>query len=96
MIHFEGFDCPVQIEKYESGYNAIRLVDDKDGDTVAIASVNIPDLQPDEVGIKNYSENEGVYDVLLNAGIITPSHREVQQGWITIPVCKLTNDYKIN
>ena len=95
MVEFAGFKCEVQVEKYQSGYKAIRLIDQEDGQSVVIATVNLEELDSDEVAIKNYSENEGVYDALLEAGVITPKHREVSTGYVTVPVCKLTNDYKI-
>lgn len=95
MIIFNDFKCEIQIEKYHNGNKVIRLVDAEDGMPVAVATTNVEGLELDEVAIKNYSENEGVYDALLEAGVITPKHREVSTGYVTVPVCKLTNDYKI-
>jgi hypothetical protein len=95
MVEFAGFKCEVQVEKYQSGYKAIRLVDQEDGQSVVIATVNLDELDSDEIAIKDYSENEGVYDALLDAGVIFPKHRELSTGFVTVPVCKLTNDYTI-
>jgi hypothetical protein len=43
------------------------LTDKETSEDVLIASVNLPDwgLRPNEIAIKNYSENEGVLDVLI-------------------------------
>lgn len=95
MVEFAGFKCLVQVEKYQSGYKAIRLIDGEDGQSVVIATVNLEELDSDEVAIKDYSENEGVYDALLNAGVIHPKHRELKSGFISAPICRLTEDYTI-
>ena len=62
---------------------------------VAVATLNVNGLELDEVAIKNYSENEGVYDALLEAGVIFPKHRELSTGYVTVPVCKLTEYYTL-
>ena len=95
MVEFAGFKCDVMIQKYGTGNPAVRLLDAEDGMPVATATTNIDGLDSDEVAIKDYSENEGVYDALLNAGVITPKHRELSTGYVTVPVCKLTEDYTI-
>lgn len=95
MVEFAGFKCEVQVEKYQSGYKAIRLIDQEDGQSVVIATTNLEELDSDEVAIKDYSENEGIYDALLEANVIFPKHRELSTGYITVPVCRLTENYKI-
>ncbi len=95
MIEFAGFKCEVIIQKYGTGNPALRLIDIEDGMPVATATVNLDGLDSDEIAIKDYSENEGVYNALLNANIITPKHRELSTGYVTVPVCKLTNNYTI-
>ena len=58
---------------------------------VLIATVNIPteELKDDEVIIKNYSENEGVLDVLVRAGVVSEPIRTIETGHVTVPVVKL-------
>jgi len=60
-------------------------------ETACIATINLPDedLEADEVIIKDYSENEGIYDCMLEAGHIAPASRYVKSGFITAPVSKL-------
>ena len=95
MVEFAGFKCEVMIQKYGTGNLAVRLLDLEDGMPVVVATTNMDGLDSDEIAIKNYSENEGVYDALLKAGVITPKHREISTGYVTVPVCKLTEDYTI-
>jgi hypothetical protein len=53
--------------------------------------VNIPGtvLEKDEVIIKNYSENEGVLEFLIENGIVSKPLRTVSSGWVTCPIVKL-------
>jgi hypothetical protein len=63
-----------------------------DSEVILVATVNVPSepIQPKEVIIKDYSENEGILLVLYNAGIIDQPHRTTEQGF---PVCML-RDYE--
>ena len=41
------------------------------------------------VAIKNWSENEGILNILIREGVVsTPSHF-IKSGFVDIPVCKL-------
>jgi hypothetical protein len=75
--------------KYANGHNNIQMIDAEDGMPYAVASISVPGLTEDEVGIKNYSENEGVLAFLIENNIVEQPHRFVQSGYVTIPVCKL-------
>jgi hypothetical protein len=46
-------------------------------------------LAENEVAIKNYSENTGMLAFLVENEIVEPPHREINNGFIIIPVCKL-------
>jgi hypothetical protein len=68
--------------KYSNGRTAIQLIDTYDNEPVCTASVNVEaPLNHDEVVIKNYSENEGVYEALLEAGIINEAHAQITVGY---------------
>ena len=94
MIQFSSYICEIQVEKYMHGGTVIILVDADDGSTVAVATVNIDGLGPNEVAIKDYSENDGMYQTLIDAKVIKPMHREVTQGFVTLPVCMLKKNYR--
>lgn len=76
---------------YANGRKAIRIVDVEDGAAVMTATVNVPNeyLLPDEVVIKNYSENEGCLSFLVANGVVSPALRWVDHG---MPVVKLLVD----
>ncbi len=78
--------------RYANGRKAIRLLDSDDGSLVAVATVNVPDVElgDDEVLIKNYSENEGVLDSLVDAGLIDEAYGLAKTGFVVAHRCKLT------
>ena len=88
-VQFIGYDCDVIVHHYNNGRKALVLT--SAGEVVAYATVNLPNdpVDDDEVIIKDYSENEGMYDALLKAKIIGPALRRISTGFITCPVCKL-------
>ncbi len=89
---FLGTTCVVRFARYrDTGHVAIRL-EDPEGMPFATATVNAPDvfLEGDEVLIKNWSENEGILDALVRAGIVKVTPMRVTVGRAVAPVCKLT------
>ena len=90
QVVFAGFTCNVSRAKYANGQNALTLVDSEDGQAIATASVCMPNEQcaDDEVFIKDYSENEGVLNALVDAGYIIPFDT-VSTGFVIISKCKL-------
>lgn len=100
-VQFRNWLCTVSFAKYGNGRTAIRLMNaetlNDDGFDyppntmpIATATVNIPDypdLKDDEVIIKDYSENEGMLNALVNAGIVSKPF--ARAGFILAPVCRL-------
>jgi hypothetical protein len=96
-VKFLGIDCTVIKDKYSNnGRIALELVAAKDtqdmckGEPMCMASINLPEvaLAPDEVIIKDYSENEGILKLLLRAKVVKCTGRLAQTGFVTAPVCK--------
>ena len=89
---YQTYDCQLVFDKYRNGQTAIELRDDSypfEG-PVAVATVSLDESwNKDEVFIKNYSENEGMLNSLINAGIISNPVRYISSGYVMIPVCKL-------
>jgi hypothetical protein len=74
---------------YLDGNIALRILSD-DGELVATASVNTDEILPSGyIAIKDYSENEGILDALLDEGIISHPIRWIASGYVKIPVCKI-------
>lgn len=79
----------LQSRNYTSGNVRIDLIDACDHCPYMSVTVNVDGLDENEVAIKNYSENEGILDVLVNEGIVKPPHRHVKSGFVLIPICEL-------
>ena len=91
-VRFLGEECTIDIARYGGGMPSISLTC-SDGEPMAKATVNIPDAwtreEPPIVFIKNYSENDGIMEVLQHAGIIGPSLWKVPIGFVAADACKL-------
>lgn len=84
------YDVLLKFSNYVGGQNRIDLIDSEDGFPVAVASVSIEeDLKENEVAIKDYSENEGVLDFLMEEGIVSRPIRYFKSGYAKIPICNL-------
>ena len=101
-IKFKKWDCKLNFHEYTNHRTALVLtnaVDMKEDDMVwpvgtqqiAVASVNLPDvpLDSDEIAIKDYGENEGLLECLIDNKVVTEPIRFIQQGYVSIPICKL-------
>lgn len=91
MIRYKKWDCNVLFHTYrDNGNTAIQLVDARDGQPVVTASVNlVTKLPEDQVYIKDYSENEGVLEALVEGGIISPPIAYAETGFVNVPRCKI-------
>lgn len=96
---FNTYVCDLVYSKYIINQRiSLTLVDHIDKVPVVIATVNIPDinLNYNEVAIKNWAENEGILETLINAGIITKPHKQVQiSKFATADICFLTDGLEI-
>jgi hypothetical protein len=74
-VKFKNWKCNIKTGFYKNGFKAITLIDAKDGDAIAVATVNLetPEAKvtsKDHVYIKDYSENTGMVVALKEAGVI--------------------------
>jgi hypothetical protein len=91
-------NCEVyfQLHRYVVGAVAIAMVDAATGEPVAKVTVNIPgvELGDDEILVKDYAENEGMLDWLLESGLVEHTGRAVSTGHVTVSVVRLTDRFK--
>ena len=85
------YELSLTFAKYANGQTAIKLWDLTDGFPYATASVCVEDhlLKEDEVAIKDYSENEGLLEALIEAEVVEHPHAFIQSSHVKIPICKL-------
>lgn len=93
-LFFRGEYYDVKLERYEVGGRPAIVLYDKDGYASLVATINIPEivLPPDHAIIKNYSENEGIYEALVEAGIVEPMFSWVNVGFVQAPVVRVRMD----
>lgn len=90
---YKGYKCELQFAKYFNGNTAIQLIDKEDGSPVAVATVNGEDNPPEGVvGIKDWSENEGMVNALIEANVIEQELQFLEPtGFVVIKYYKLTD-----
>lgn len=85
MIKFKDYKCDIVIQTYANGGKRISLREIDTGDPIVVATSWIEGLDKDEVAIKDYSENEGILDVLISHNVIHRPHRTLGM----FPISKL-------
>lgn len=94
---YKAYQVYLKYDRYRSnGRTCIELLEAKTHEPVLVATVNIDNyhpLQPGEVIIKDYSENEGVLDFLIANGIVSRPKTWIATGWVTVPVCDLLKSH---
>lgn len=101
-VAFLGIDCEVEKITYPANkQTALQLYaadtsnnHDKGlqpGEPVMTATSCLVDypFEEGETAIKNYSENEGILDVLVNANIVSLTGKFAYSGYCEFPVVKL-------
>ena len=96
QVKFKEWLCTVEKSAYGNGRTALILRDAQDGGQVAVATVNLPGVSagPDEVFIKDYSENEGMYAALEQAGVVQPTGENVPSGSVGVVRARLMPPYR--
>lgn len=87
-MNYEQYKAVVIRSKYVNNDNlALMLIDEKDGSLITKITVNTEEKLPEGFGyVKNYSENEGIMEVLQEEGLIKEVLGYKQMGWVTVPL----------
>ena len=88
QIVFRKKKLVLDYARYKNDRLCITLLEAKSGDEWYVATVNLPDVElgQDEVIIKDYSENEGIFKALVDAGVIVDTGKRVKSGYVSCPV----------
>lgn len=89
-VRFYGENCGVYIGRYANGQTLLTL-SCEDCLPMATASVSIPEYSHGcgRVFIKNWSENQGILEALVEAGIVEDTGEKVPTGFAEAHVCRL-------
>lgn len=84
---------PVNIKMgtYNNRRPSLQLIDVIDNVPFMTATINVPlaDVEGDLVVIKDYSENTGVYDWLVEKNIVVPTGYFYELAFDRVPICTL-------
>jgi len=90
FFEYQGGRYSLQFGHYSYGNRlAVWMIDESDGETYATISVNLPDVPicDNYIFAKNYSENENIYNFLVEKGILIPTGGQVKSGFVSVPIC---------
>lgn len=89
--HGGSYQVFIQLGKYRNGQTSVQLIDAEDGQPVATASIAMPELslEDNQIVVKDYSENEGMLDFLLENSIIEMCSEYIETGYNISSVVKL-------
>lgn len=78
-VWFGIWSCTTVWGFYGDGRVGLRLVED--GSPVATATINTAiRVESDEIIVKDYSENEGMVEALVSAGVVEPGFVPIHVG----------------
>lgn len=80
IVKFKQWDCIAFKGVYRDERIAIRLIDAYDGEPVATSTVFLEHERPplNHVHIKEWSENEGMTEALIKAGMVRYTGKKVE------------------
>lgn len=81
----------IKIGTYNNRRPNIQLIDAIDGVPFMTATINVPlvDVEGDQIIIKDYSENTGVFDWLIEKNVVVPTGYYYELAFDRAPICNL-------
>lgn len=87
-IIVDGIECICKGFRYIDDNLAICLYEKNTDEEYRMVTVNLGREIPfDHTYIKNYSENEGLLEILQEAGIVKKIVKYVPSGYVNLPLC---------
>lgn len=95
FVNLNKVRLKVEFFNYSSGRKGFRLLNPEDNKQVTICTVDLEKckVNKNEVLIKDYNENQGLYYALLKCGFIHPYKRSAAVGYNKAYVCNLNMKY---
>ena len=84
-VKFKEWNCITEYTSYAVDSKLIRILlrDIEDLTPIAVATSYIEGLKEGEVAVKNYSENQGMLQALVEYDIVEKPHRMINE----FPIC---------
>ncbi len=89
QVKFKQWNCTVEYSTYSTNNKLYRILlrDVEDNTPIAVATSYIEGLTEGEVAVKNYSENQGMLQALIEYNIVEKPHRTINE----FPICHIKN-----
>ena len=94
QVDFGEWKCNVLMERYEHDEMSLSLVDPTDYSRICRATSNLTDScsASNEVLIKDYAENAGVLDALVDTGLLDDTGRAIESDHSQLNVLRMSDD----
>lgn len=94
VVKFKQWLCVVKKEMYKNGITALTLYEVDSNEKILTATVNLSEYglvraEEELTFIKNWSENEGVLECLVENGIVENLHMPVPTGFVMAHMVKV-------
>ena len=96
-VKFKDWNCIIEWSIYLENDNiAIKLLDEKTKELISVATTNTSEETDwTKIQVKDWSENRGMWEALVNAGVIEPEPVEkITSYFVQVKVGKLTDAAK--
>ena len=96
-VKFKKWNCIVRWSMYRENNNiAIQLIDENTKELISVTTTNTGRKNEEfKVQIKDYSENEGMWQSLVDAGVIKDNIvSTIPTGYVEVKVAELTEEAK--
>ena len=94
IVYSNEKDCYFRVTKLpgKTKHENISIMSQIEG-PVCNVNIDIPEINyPEEVVIKDYSENKGLLSEMIRIGLVDEPHAYITVGYAQAPVCKLHYD----
>jgi hypothetical protein len=91
IYHYQTRKCHLRRHEYQNGRPALQLVEARGGHPFATLTTNLPNAPcpPGHTFVKDWSENEGALQFLVDNGLVEDTGSRVQAGFTQAPLVKL-------
>ena len=90
--NYRGEKCKLVCQGlYHNNQWPLELLDENGSVQTRITVCVDEDLKDSEIAIKDYTENAGMWEWLVDNDLVEDVYYEIQVGWTSIKVAKLNN-----
>ena len=94
-VKFRGYpNAGLYLTRFaERDLPALMIGNEETQEVYAICNLNpagMYELKEFEFAVKDYSENEGMMEWMIENGLLEPAHDAYPSYWVSVPICRAT------